>query len=579
MKHFFKILTIASPLLVVAPLVMTSCSNGENKAAYETKVQELKTMAIEEFQNICKYPHPSFHLGRIYTYLCQHIRDLGYEPHVDNYAKDAEKCVDKDYGNIWFDIPGTPGCENWKKIIIQGHMDMVFAGDEGVVPWEKVIEPVIANEIDPKTGKEVTVMHSKNHETSLGADDGIGIATMFAIARHSGIKHGPIRFVITGDEEDGCTGARWISKDVFDSDYLINVDGEIDGGLAIACYGVASADYEKEIKEEDIVTGDDRLANCFELQVRGLHGGHSGEQVGFRYGNAERFAYQVLHTLITDAPNKRDVQLVSIDQGGEICKSNAMIPSADFVFYTNATEGEINTAISKTISNELSLKYTGEDWSKITFKPVKVEDKKPVNAVCADLSSKFIKCFGDEKEGMYCGLVVGCRDEAKHVPGASCNMGPTVFDINDTSKNIYKTTTLGRAYQKDDIRVFADEIKPTDQCEVKRSFHDTWYKIFGEGESIKPQQADWAWEDKKVNPVRDILVEGYRKIGEVEPNLVTLYGMLEQSLMFKLKPSLNMITIGPRIDDCHVKGETLYLDTMDNEYRALLYALQNFGRV
>ena len=540
-------------------------TNNDN---IQLKVDVLKKQALKEFEEWCKYPHPTFHCGPIFKHLINRIKAIGFQPQNDLYNKD------ENYGNVWFDIPATPGCENWKKLLFQGHMDMVYAGPKD--GFDKPITPVYDEIIDSKTNTKQKVIHSKDYLTSLGADDGIGIATMLAIAQDKNIKHGPIRFIITGDEENGSAGAEFIKPEVFDSDYLINVDGELDCGLAIACYGTCNYTFRKELS----VTNKDLLPNCFRMDAHGFHGGHSGEDVGFRFANAERICWQILNDLL---PNGQ-FQIIKVDHCNEKgidqqYQSNAIIPNAGITFLTNLTQEQINDGIIKTIES-MKNKYRGENWNNIKIATASAD--KASYVLSADDSKKVITLLGSETKGLVCGLV-NCLDETKHVPGASGNIGPTNLDTTKQSNGVvvFDTKGVDRSYLASDILVCDGAEKATDKTNIKRSFIDTWESIFGYSsqQNLCRVTAIRAWEDHQVNPLRDLLVKGYRDVAKKEPKLVSLYGVLEQAYFLSKKPDMLMITIGPRIESCHTNKETLYLDTMDAEYKALIYTIENFDKV
>lgn len=534
----------------------------------QRKVDVLKTQALKEFEELCKYPHPTFHVSKIFNYLISRIKSLGFEPQHDLCNPD------ENYGNVWFDIPATPGCENWKKLLFQGHMDMVYAGPKD--GFDKPITPVYDEILDKKTNTKQKVIHSKDYLTSLGADDGIGVATMLAIAQDKNIKHGPIRFVITCDEESGSGGAQFIKPHVFDADYLINVDGELDCGLAIACYGTCNYTFRKEFS----VTNNNLLPNCFRMDAHGFHGGHSGEDVGFRFANAERMCWQVLNDLLSNA----QFQIVKVDHCNEQgidqqYQGNAIIPNAGITFYTNLTQQQINDGIIKTIES-VKDKYRGENWNNIKIAANQAD--KSSYALTTDDSKKLIIFLGSETEGLICGLV-NCLDETKHVPGASGNVGPTNLDATKQSNGlvVFDTKSADRSYLANDILVCDGAEKPTEKANIKKSFVQIWENIFGYSskQSLCRATAIRAWEDHAVNPLRDLLVKGYKDIANKEPKLVSLYGVLEQAYFLSKKPDMLMITIGPRIESCHTNKETLYLETLDAEYKSIIYTIENFDKI
>lgn len=536
-------------------------AKSSNEFNYKEIVKELKEVAIKEFFEICKCPHATFSLKKIQQYLKDRIKHLGHQAETDTY------------GNMWFDIPGSAGCENWPKVIIQGHMDMVYAGP---TPDQPII-PVMETIFDQNTETKQLVIHSKNYETSLGADDGIGIATMFAICQNKSLKHGPIRFIITADEECGGEGAAHLPDEVLDCNNLINVDGELNCGLAISCYGSTSWYFDAKFKP----TNKDIKQNIFELTVSNLHGGHSGEDIGFGYANAERIAFEILSRSNVDG---KTIQLIEInhrdDAGKELTyQTNALIRNTRVVFATDLTTSNIERVVNNLMWT-FKHKYFGEKWESVVIKVLDVKSNYPFKAAYnVEDSDKIINFMGGS-EGLNFGLI-NILDKENHVPGASSNIGPTSFNAGASKDNDkFSTKSLARSYLKSDMLTFCGLGENVEQVNVHRSFKDIWNLVMKNVDGqIRNFSTKLAWESNASNKIRDLLIDGYRKAAKKEPKLVSLYGVLEQSAFVPKKPKMNMITVGPYIKNCHTQNETLYVDSMDAEFNALVYALSHYNSI
>ena len=200
-------------------------------------------------------------------------------------------------GNVLISKPATKGYEHCKTVILQSHMDMVCEPSDGSFDFDNnPIETVVEGEWLKAKG------------TTLGADDGIGVAMQMAILKSDDIEHGPIECVFTRDEETGLTGAMGMKPDFMSGELLINLDSEDEGQIFVSCAGgartTAEFDYEEEALPEGYYT--------FRVEVKNLTGGHSGDDINKKRANANK----VLVRFLCDEMAKMDLRLVDIQSGG-----------------------------------------------------------------------------------------------------------------------------------------------------------------------------------------------------------------------------------------------------------------------
>ena len=204
-----KVINILTPLLVVTSttimnFTMVGCNKHEEE---DDDMTQMTKEVLNEFMGniiteepvagLTSVPRPSRYHEKIVPYLKNRISQITSLSDDDIHTDDA--------GNIYFDLPASSGCEDKDMIILQGHTDMVVAG---MTEEEKEVNPINA-ELDLKNN----IIHSKDYKTSLGADNGIGIAIMLYIAKHiNDFNHGPIRFLMTADEEIGMVGAAAVDE-------------------------------------------------------------------------------------------------------------------------------------------------------------------------------------------------------------------------------------------------------------------------------------------------------------------------------------------------------------------------------
>ena len=214
------------------------------------------------FAQICEIPHGSKHEEKISMFLRDFGRGLGLETIVD------------DAGNVLIKKPATPGYENRKTVILQGHMDMVCDKRQDVVhDFEKdPIRLVVDGEWLRADG------------TTLGADNGIGVAAAMAVLADDTLEHGPVNCLFTVDEETGLTGAQALSADMLKGDILINLDSEDEGEIFIGCAGGVCnyADYRFVWNH---ISGD---LFFMKAEISQLTGGHSGDDINKGRANANK---------------------------------------------------------------------------------------------------------------------------------------------------------------------------------------------------------------------------------------------------------------------------------------------------
>ena len=230
-------------------------------------------------------PRPSKKEEKIIAYL----KAFGEKHKLETKVDEA--------GNVLIKKPATPGMENRKTVVLQSHIDMVCEKNNDV-KHDFLTDP-IETEIDGEW--------LKAKGTTLGADNGIGVATELAILADDSIEHGPIECLFTVDEETGLTGAFALKEGFMNGDILLNLDSEDEGELFIGCAGGIDSVAEFTYREVDVPAG----YFCCKVQVKGLKGGHSGGDIHLGRGNANK----LLNRFLSQASQKYDMYLCEIDGG------------------------------------------------------------------------------------------------------------------------------------------------------------------------------------------------------------------------------------------------------------------------
>ena len=247
---------------------------------------ELKPAGVfHYFDEICQVPRPSKKEEKMIAYL----KAFGEKHKLETLVDEA--------GNVLIKKPATPGMENRKTVVLQSHIDMVCEKNNDV-QHDFLTDPI-------ETVIEGEWLKAKG--TTLGADNGIGVATELAILADDSIQHGPLECLFTVDEETGLTGAFALKEGFMNGDILLNLDSEDEGELFIGCAGGIDSVAEFTYKEVDVPAG----YFCCKVQVKGLKGGHSGGDIHLGLGNANK----ILNRFLSQTFQKYDMYLCEIDGG------------------------------------------------------------------------------------------------------------------------------------------------------------------------------------------------------------------------------------------------------------------------
>ena len=294
-------------------------------------IDSLKPVEIwKYFNEILEIPRPSKKEEKIIAYLLTF---------ADKHKLDAKQ---DEAGNLVISKPATKGMEKSASIILQSHVDMVCEKNSDVVhDFSK--DPINAY-ID---GDWV-----KARGTTLGADDGIGIAAQLAILASNSIKHGPIECLFTVDEETGLTGAFDLKPNFFSSKILLNLDSEDEGEIFIGCAGgmdtTITFAYEKEKVPSDF--------KAFRISVTGLKGGHSGDDIDKGLGNS----IKILNRFLWKGTNKYDLRISNID-GGNLRNAIAREAFATFVIHKDDVDSMME--LFESYRNDIFQEYQDVETS------------------------------------------------------------------------------------------------------------------------------------------------------------------------------------------------------------------------
>ncbi len=463
------------------------------------------------FDQICAIPHPSYHEEALAQYIIK-------------MAKQHNLFVERDkVGNILIRKPATPGMENRLPVILQAHLDMVPQKNSDTQHdfTNDPIKPYIDGE------------WVKAHGTTLGADNGIGMASALAILFDNNSEHGPLEVLLTMTEEVSMLGAFGLQPNWLQGHFLINTDSETEGEIYIGCAGGINVTIDIDISYEALPAGYQPI----DIHLKGLKGGHSGADIHLGLGNANKLMARLLASYSEKAP----LRLMTIT-GGSL--RNAIPREASAVIavpqdQVQHLQNYINDYLY-TIRNELALT---EPHLTIVSQPIYSSDQ----VFSLDSHNKVINLLNCLPNG-----VIRMNDAIPDIVETSLNIGV----IKTTEKHV-NITCLVRSL------IDSGKFYVTDMLTSLAKLADSTIVIDGDYPGWQP------------NPDSDILKQVqqiYHDLFNLAPEIKVIHAGLECGLFKKPYPMVDMISIGPTIRSPHSPDECVHIDSV-NRYWQLLTAL------
>ncbi len=467
------------------------------------------------FEEICRIPRLSKNEGNIRKYLLDFA--LG---HNLDHKEDT-------IGNILIVRPASPGFESYKTIVLQSHMDMVGEKNADYPhDWLKdPIIPIIENEWVKAKG------------TTLGADDGIGLASQLAILTDRTLKAGKIECLFTVDEESGMTGAINLKPGFFEGRTLINLDSEDEGILFIGCAGgmdtITNLKYDRRPVPKD--------QTALGISVTGLHGGHSGDEIHKGYANAVKLMNRILWNL----SNQFKI-LISRFDGGNLRNAIPRESFADITF---------NESFKEQVT-EWILKF--QDVLKEEFgefeKDLKISIREimtPREVMDEETQAKLLNSLSCCPHG----VIAWSRD---------------MDDLVETSTNLASISFSGG----NNIRIIT-----TQRSSVESAKHDaaamveSCFKLAGA--EVKHSEGYPGWKPDLKSEILNITIRSYFKLFGREPAIRAIHAGLECGLIYEKFKGIDMISFGPTIRGAHTPQEQIEIRTVQMFWDLLIDVIKN----
>ena len=477
---------------------------------------ELKPACVfEQFAKINEIPRPSKREEKIIEYLKKFGEERGLETVVD------------ETGNVIIRKGATPGYEKKKTVILQSHMDMVC---------EKLVDIEFDFDNDPiQTYVDGEWLAAKG--TTLGADDGIGCAIEMAILDSNDIEHGPLECVFTRDEETGLTGAEGMKPGFMTGDMLINLDSEDEGQIFVSCAGgrstTAKFRYEKENAPEGLF--------FMKASLKGLVGGHSGDDINKKRGNALKIIARFLYLV----QEKYGLRLASFNAGK---LHNAIPRDGIAIFGVPADKKENVKADWNVFAAEVADEYHVTEKS-MQFSMESTDSEK---VLPLETSTKLIRALQAVDNGVF----AMCQDEALAWMVETSNNVASV-ETTDTEVTIVSS-------QRSNVMSALDNQAAT----IKALFQLAGAEVV-QGDGYP------AWKMNPDSKLTAIAVEKYKKLFGKEPKVLGIHAGLECGLFSEKYPNLDMVSFGPTLRGVHSPDERLHIPTVQMVWDHLLEILKS----
>ncbi|HPX75143.1 MAG TPA: aminoacyl-histidine dipeptidase [Bacteroidales bacterium] len=468
----------------------------------------------KHFYSLTQIPRPSKKEEKVIEFMKNFGESLGLETIVDHI------------GNVIIRKPASPGMENRKGVILQGHLDMVpQKNSDKVHDFEKdPIETMIDGEWVKANG------------TTLGADNGMGCAAAMAVLEDKSLVHGPIESLFTIDEETGMTGANHLKSGLLKGDILLNLDSEDEGELYVGCAGGVDVNVTMNYPEVDMPKG----FVAYKLSVTGLKGGHSGMDINIGRANSNK----ILFRFLTYATHFYDLKIAEIN-GGSL--RNA-IPRESFAIVAIA-EKEATKFESEVAKFEKTFK---QEFSK----------SEPDLQMKVEKTDAPAKIMANDEMHKICKAVYAC-------PHGVQRMSDAMPGLVETSNNLAIVKCINGKFA----------VHCLVRSSVDTAKEGVMYKIGGLfnliGAEVAYEGAYPGWKPNMESPILKTMLKTYEKLYNKTPEIKAIHAGLECGILGAAYPNWDMISFGPTIRYPHSPDERILISSVEKFWNYMVETLKN----
>ncbi|UYW01676.1 aminoacyl-histidine dipeptidase [Flavobacterium agricola] len=480
------------------------------------EIRNLEPKALwNKFADLNAVPRPSKKEERVIAFMLEFGKKLGLETIKD------------EVGNIIIKKPATAGMENRKTIVLQSHLDMVHQkNNDTVFDFDKQgIDMYI----------DADWVRAKG--TTLGADNGIGVATIMAILEATDIEHPAIEALFTIDEETGMTGALGLKGGLLEGQILLNLDTEEDDEIDIGCAGGVDVTATAEYDEEDTPTN----SIGYQITVKGLSGGHSGMDIHKGLGNANK----IMNRLLFNGFDDFGLQISEI-KGGSLRNAIPRESVAQVIIsemYDEVFEFEMSQIIQE-IKDEF---HTTEPNLEVVLERLENAPKKVMPSMAQFF---FVRSMYTAHNGVY-------------------RMSADFDDLVETSNNIAKVT-LGAG--KLVVQCLTRSSVETSKLDCANSLRAAFELM---GCEVEFSGSYPGWTPNPNSEILEVVKAIYEKQNQAKPNVVACHAGLECGILGTNYPEMDMISFGPTIRGAHSPQERVSITSVAKYWKLVLEILKN----
>ncbi|MCM1428534.1 MAG: aminoacyl-histidine dipeptidase [Clostridium sp.] len=484
------------------------------------EVKDLKPALVWQcFDEITKVPRPSCHEEQIRTYLLEFAKKHNIEARTDKV------------GNVVMTKPATKGHEDAPVVVLQAHMDMV-AEKNSDIDHDFLRDP-IKTYID---GDWV-----KARGTTLGADNGIGMAAAMAVMIDDTLEHGPVEALFTINEEIGLEGAQNLGKDMITGTILINLDSEDDGEIFVGCAGgidtTAIFSYNRSLSPDNFY--------YFRVSINGLLGGHSGGDIHLGRANANK----LLARFIWNCSQKWDVEIACFD-GGNL--RNAIPREAWAIFGVHSDHKKEVEIYMKRYAEEIKKEYEGIEPS---MNLVIEKAERPEYCIDSKTSLALARALYSAPHGVF-------------------SMSRDIEGLVETSTNLAAVKMI----EGNKIKVTTSQRSSVESRKVDvASQVEAHFQLAGAEVSHSDGYPGWA--PNMQSTIMRLSAEAYEELFGVKPAIKAIHAGLECGLFLSKYPNLDMVSFGPTMTGVHSPDEQLNIPTVDKFWKHLCKVLEKVAKL
>lgn len=482
------------------------------------ELNELKPQNVwKNFLALTQIPHPSGYTEKIAAFLVDFAKKNGADAHID------------EAGNVIMTVAATPGYENRAVTVLQAHMDMVP---------QKTKDSAHNFETDPLDvyidGEWVTARN-----TTLGADDGMGVAAAMAIIEDKSVEHGPLEVLITRDEETGMFGAFGLKPGELKAKYMLNLDSEEEGEITIGCAGgedvVCTMEYQElEVNPENML--------AYEISIKGLLGGHSGLEICKGRANANKLMARTLYAAVGT-----NLCCVASWHGGNM--RNAIPRDGEAVVLVPAMKEQEFLSLIDECRATFTAEFADIETNGFQFTATRLNNV-PSKAMPLDIQQNIIEAVMAAHDGVlrYCPSMPELVETSSNLAIISIAEGKAEIDI------------LARSSQDSMKHYICNSLK---SCFSMAGMHVEFSGEYG------------GWQPNPKSPLVAMMSDIYEKMYGNKPVVSACHAGLECGIFLPNYPEMDMASFGPTLVSPHTPSEACLIPTVEKFYNYLLEILKN----